>query len=604
MTPDKTDTAARTHGILVPPSPFLTDTRIARINAGLYEREEIAGALDVVHAGDRVLELGAGLGIVGAVVAGNARPAAVLSFEANPELLPHIRALHRLNNLEAVMELRHAVLVAGPDRPDTLPFNLRTSFLGSSLIDTPARPTRAVDVPTADFHAVLEAFRPDVLIMDIEGGEHDLLAHARLDGIRAVVVEFHPGHYGKDGMQACKRRLRQAGFGKRTAPSSRLVWTCTRDPARTSAATPPTATRPAPTPPDPEGGWSHRIRTLQDACIQAPFTDRKATPSGVIDRNGADVPEAASWNGRRRMTEPFPPPAAIAEEIPGTWLWGGTLWSYFAHFIVESPGRLWALDHLDTAPDGLLYIPRRASQGTMPNPVRAAFFAALGVELPLRIVTETARVERLVVPGQGFGLGAISAGTPAFRDFIHARFGRDVAPDGPDKLYISRSRLGRNRGKLLGEARIEEALAAQGYEIFHPQEHDLRSQIARYKAAERIVAPEGSALHIFAFVGGPHQRVALIPRRRSRATRNIIRHLESFTGAPPAVFNVLTEVWQPTSTQRKRLSAGEPDLPRLHAGLADAGFIAPGPAWAPLDAEEIRKDLRRDDVATGETLLE
>ena len=84
MTADQTEYVALCKGVRVPHSPFLTETRIARINAERYEGDEIAGALAVVRPGDRVLELGAGLGIVGAVTAKNAAPDAVLSFEANP----------------------------------------------------------------------------------------------------------------------------------------------------------------------------------------------------------------------------------------------------------------------------------------------------------------------------------------------------------------------------------------------------------------------------------------------------------------------------------------------------------------------------------------
>ena len=54
---------------------------------------------------------------------------------------------------------------------------------------------------------------------------------------------------------------------------------------------------------------------------------------------------------------------------------------------------------------------------------------------------------------------------PAFRDFVHARFGRGIEPEGGEKLYISRSRLGPKRGKLLGEERaIVSDLASGGFE--------------------------------------------------------------------------------------------------------------------------------------------
>ena len=61
-------------GIDVPDSPFLHEKRIARINAAKYEGQEIRGGLHVVREGDNVLELGAGIGIVGAVVSKNRKP--------------------------------------------------------------------------------------------------------------------------------------------------------------------------------------------------------------------------------------------------------------------------------------------------------------------------------------------------------------------------------------------------------------------------------------------------------------------------------------------------------------------------------------------------
>ena len=142
------DFAAECHGIRVPNSPFLHDKRIERINAAAYEGDEIAGALSVVRKGDRVLELGAGLGIVGAVVAARAEPERVLSFEANPALIRHIRRLHRINGLTRRIELRNEVLVGPEETRTTLPFHIRSSYLGSSLHST-GRAAETVNVVTA-----------------------------------------------------------------------------------------------------------------------------------------------------------------------------------------------------------------------------------------------------------------------------------------------------------------------------------------------------------------------------------------------------------------------------------------------------------------------
>jgi FkbM family methyltransferase len=219
--------AAEYRGLRVPASPFLNPKRIERIGSGAYEGQEVAGALHVTRPGDRVLELGAGIGFVGGVVAAVARPARLLSFEANPRLIPHIRALHDLNGLGDIAEVRNQVLYGPPDRPERVTFHLHGSYLGSSLFD-PGRGGETVEVETAPLAEVMAAFRPDVLLVDIEGGELDILRHADLAGVRAAVIEFHPDAYGIEGMRACKDILRAAGLVRVDDHSTRTVWTCAR----------------------------------------------------------------------------------------------------------------------------------------------------------------------------------------------------------------------------------------------------------------------------------------------------------------------------------------------------------------------------------------
>ncbi|MGP6087543.1 FkbM family methyltransferase [Antarctobacter jejuensis] len=573
-------------GVKVPSSPYLTDMRRKRIAEGRYEAEEIAGALATVRPGDRVLEMGAGLGIVGAVVAANAKPQALLSFEANPDLMPHIRALHDMNGLQDRIELRNQVLMSAKDRPATRSFHIRSSFLGSSLIDPENRPTRCVEVPTASLDEVLKEFRPDVLIMDIEGGELEFLADADLRGIRAVVIEFHPKVYGQEGVRACKDKLRGMGFRKAEELSTRFVWTCTRNVIRLE-------------PPSPAGGWSTQIARLKSPIVVPPDHRSHVQPSGVLTATGQFVPHSATWRNARLLTPP-PERPATAERLPGRWLWGGVLWRYFPHFVTESVTRLWALEHLDGSQlDGILFSPKNP---TVEDPLPAFqrdFLDLMGCSLPIREARAPCVPDELIVPGQGFGLGQISRGTDRFIEAVALRFGRDVAPEGPEKLYISRSRLGANRGALLGEARLEAYLAEQGYEIFHPQAHPLAVQVARYKAARRIVAAEGSALHLLGFVAGPEQQVAMILRRRSGATQHISAHLESFSGRAPLWVETLRRTWMPAGQIRKRLAVGEPDFAALQAALVAQGFVASGPVWEQPGEDEIRAEL-----GEGFTLLD
>lgn len=569
---------AECHGVKVPDSPMITPERAERINAARYEGQEIAGALEVIRPGDRVLEMGAGIGLVGAIAAMNGTPDKVLSFEANPSLIPHINALYKLNGLEDRIEVRNEVLISAPNPPDSMAFHIRNSYLGSSLIDTDKRATTQVDVPTAPYDAVHGDFAPTVLLMDIEGGELDFLRHASLDGIRAIVIEFHPAAYGKDGMRECKSILERAGFAKVPEHCTRQVWTCTFDPALR--------------PPVPDMGWSCDQQTFENAVVVPPADTGFVQPAGVLDSKGTYLGSGALWRNGRALTVAPPMPEGDLPLREGTWLWGGVLWAHFGHFMVESTARLWALETLDQKIDGILFVPKRPKTGDEIQAFQKEFMQLMGTDLPVVSATAPERVERLIVPGQGFGLGTMITGTQPFRDAIAARLAQDVPAEGPNKLYISRSGLPSGRGNLIGETELEANLAAEGYTIYHPEKHDLRSQIATYKAARQVVAAEGSALHLLAMVADPAAQVAIVVRRPSGATRNLEQHLQSFAGITPLTITQLTRSWKPLGAAKPRLWMGELDMPALQSALADGGFIsAKSGKWAPLSPADVQERL-------------
>lgn len=576
-TTDTPEFAAECHGVKVPDSPFLTPTRIERINAARYEGQEIAGALAVVRPGDKVLEMGAGLGLVGAVIAKNAKPAQVVSFEANPNLMAPIRALYQMNNLQDIIEVRNEVLISAPDAPQTLPFHLHNSYLGSSLLDTRARGT-LVDVPTASYAQLQAEYAPDVLLMDIEGGELEFLRHASLKGIRAIVIEFHPSIYGVPGMRECKGILERAGFAKLPAHCTRQVWTCVYSP---TAA-----------PPSPSGGWSTQVTRLENAIVIPATEQNFVQPSGVLHADGSFCPSAALWrNGRALTTKPAMPTGALATR-KGTWLWGGVLWMHFGHFLVESMSRLWALDYLEQDIDGILFIPKRPRNGNEVLGFQHALIGLLGTDAPVVSLAAPEKVEKLIVPGQGFGLGGMIGGTDIYRAAIARRFATDIAPEGPDKLYVSRSLLPAGRGNLIGEEELEHSLEAEGYTIYHPQNHDIHHQIATYKAARKVIAAEGSSLHLLAMVADQSQDIAMIVRRPSGATKNIETHVARFTGKPLLSVSHLIRSWKPKGAAKPRMWKGELDMALVQGSLRTAGFVSTdGAAWSSLAPSEIRKRL-------------
>lgn len=156
---------------------------------GDYEGPEILALSGLMRPGDRVLELGAGMGVVSGVLAKQMPESRFTSYEANPALVPVINDLHRRNGITNV-ELRSAIVapVAGGE---TRQFRLHQHFTESSLVAETAD-AGVVEVPVHDPLNVMAELRPDVLLCDIEGGEAELIPALPMAGLRAVVIELHP----------------------------------------------------------------------------------------------------------------------------------------------------------------------------------------------------------------------------------------------------------------------------------------------------------------------------------------------------------------------------------------------------------------------------
>lgn len=344
--------------------------------------------------------------------------------------------------------------------------------------------------------------------------------------------------------------------------------------------------------PSPEGGWSTRIVSVKDAIVAPPRDTGMIQPSGVFDASGAYIHEAVLWRDRQLMVPTDLP--EVTDHLTGRWIWGGVLLNHFGHFLTESTGRLWAIDAVKGQVDGLVFMSKR--EGGAEDVVKEyhkTFMDLMGVTLPIRIIAAPTRIDLLEVAGQGFGIGPLARGTAPFRQFVQSRFARSVTPAGPSRLYISRSELGALRGGILEEVRLEACLAACGYEIFHPQKHPMPEQIARYKAAEQVVALDGSALHLLAMVATDRQQVGIIKRRDSGATDGIVRHLEAFSGRAPLVIDTILQDWVRSDRSRAdRFSFGELDFAALGRTLGAAGFVPSDTRWASLTPVESAAAMR------------
>lgn len=209
-----------TNGIKVPFVPRIITPKIERpMRNNRYEGGECATLRDILQAGDRVLELGAGIGLISSVAALVKGVESVTAVEANPELIPVIKETHRLNDISTV-ELLNGVVVASQQK--RTPFYLRADFWASSMEPDSRAYKKKKHLPCFNIHSLIKEKNPTVIVCDIEGGEVGLFDEADLSGVRAIVLEFHPKVYGAETVEAITQNLETKGliFQRPDKPSS------------------------------------------------------------------------------------------------------------------------------------------------------------------------------------------------------------------------------------------------------------------------------------------------------------------------------------------------------------------------------------------------
>jgi FkbM family methyltransferase len=175
---------------------------------GRYEQHEARELGRIIQQGERVLEIGAGVGFISTIVSRNPLTSSLRCYEANPRLIPIIREVHELNGVGNA-EVRNGVLGhAG----GSATFYLRKDFWASSLSQGPFPYQETVEVPCFDFNREIEEYRPTLIICDIEGGELDLFEQAVLTGVKKVYLEVHQRVLGRRGMLRLFQAMGVRGF--------------------------------------------------------------------------------------------------------------------------------------------------------------------------------------------------------------------------------------------------------------------------------------------------------------------------------------------------------------------------------------------------------
>lgn len=195
----------------------------AALTQGRYEGTERRALARLLVPEDIYFEIGAGMGVLSALAWRTLRaPGRIFAYEANPRLIPVIQRNWSLNGVEA--EVHHCML--GHD-VGSRSFYVSTEFWASS--GTRRQNGGEVMVPQKDFIGELNRVKPTMLMMDIEGGEHELLMRRLPDCLRKIVVEIHPAVIGRRAATDIVENLILQGFLIRFDASHGLVMAFERE---------------------------------------------------------------------------------------------------------------------------------------------------------------------------------------------------------------------------------------------------------------------------------------------------------------------------------------------------------------------------------------
>lgn len=202
--------AYEVHGIRVPdPGPLIGPDMKTALEEGWYEIAEVTALREALRPGDRVLDIGACLGVTACAAALVPGVERVVAVEPNPALIPQIRRTCERNG--ARVEILAGVLTRWTDEGNRWIAFEAEPWASSAIL--PEGAPRA-EVRRFDFDAVMADLKPTVISCDIEGAEYDLLLGAPLTGVRDMVIEMHWGLCGPQKVNDLRRWLVHRGFAE------------------------------------------------------------------------------------------------------------------------------------------------------------------------------------------------------------------------------------------------------------------------------------------------------------------------------------------------------------------------------------------------------
>ena len=173
-----------------------------------YEYDDARLCAKFLAAEDRVLELGSAIGFIALYCKTQLGISAFQMVEANPHLKEVVDENFALNGLASPTVLN---IAAGPNDGRAI-FNISPDYFASSVQVGDHNSIR-IDVEQLSIPSIIKRlpFVPNVLIMDIEGGEIEIPTE-HLCLFDKIIMELHGRFVGQDKIDAMIAQLVANGF--------------------------------------------------------------------------------------------------------------------------------------------------------------------------------------------------------------------------------------------------------------------------------------------------------------------------------------------------------------------------------------------------------
>lgn len=166
---------------------MLTPQLRAQIVDGSYSADVIRLLPEALAPGDRVLVIGAGLGVVSTLIAKSGLAERIVAIEPNVELIPYIEHVKELNDTPEI-ETVCGVLAHG--RRGTVPFFVDSDLRNSALTPNQDSWRRVMRVPFLDMNLILAEERISLIVSDVPSIETPLFTGAELSRVPRLLMHL------------------------------------------------------------------------------------------------------------------------------------------------------------------------------------------------------------------------------------------------------------------------------------------------------------------------------------------------------------------------------------------------------------------------------